>query len=75
MQHLVHELSDQAGKKGHSKENALERARQMLDHVLREGMSAERDVVLQARTNGDVTPAAADHVLSEIESRAARIEV
>ena len=41
--------------------------------ALRRGIDAEREVVLRARAAGDVTPAAADEVLDDIETRAARM--
>ena len=41
--------------------------------ALRRGSDAERDVVLRARAAGEVSPAAADDVLNDIETRAARM--
>lgn len=45
-----------------------------LQAVLRRGSTAEREVVLTARSTGTVSPATADEVLHEIEARAARTE-
>ncbi len=44
-----------------------------LNDTLVEGVDAERELVLRARNSGQVTPAAADDVLREIEGRASRI--
>ena len=43
-----------------------------LRRTLQRGNDVERDVVLRARTSGAVTPSAADAVLHDIETRAAR---
>lgn len=43
-----------------------------LAEVLRRASEAERDLVLEARRLGEVSPAAADEVLEDIETRAVR---
>jgi len=53
-----------------------ESSREMVERLaqaLQRGNNAEREIVLQARATGEVSPAAADEVLSDIETRAVRI--
>jgi hypothetical protein len=49
-----------------------EQLRERVQKALERGSAAEREVVLAARAIGEVTPAAADEVLDDIEARAAR---
>ncbi len=49
-------------------------ARDALGALLAGGMEAERDVVLEARQSGAVSPDTADHVLYDIEVRARRLD-
>jgi monovalent cation/hydrogen antiporter len=50
------------------------RAGEHLRTLLRRATEAEREAVLQARRRGDVSPAAADDVLFDVEARALRYE-
>ena len=43
-----------------------------LRSAFRRGTEAEREVVLEARATGQVSPEAADEVLDDIEARASR---
>ncbi|MCV2396287.1 Na+/H+ antiporter [Actinotalea sp. M2MS4P-6] len=45
---------------------------QAVDDLLRRAAEVERDVVIEARRRGEVSPEAADEVLDDVESRAVR---
>ncbi|WP_138732506.1 Na+/H+ antiporter [Modestobacter excelsi] len=51
-----------------------ERAGDQLRELLAQATEAEREAVLEARRRGDVSPAAADDVLFDVEARALRYE-
>lgn len=65
--HALDAAADVAGEEGTAAMTDRFRA------ALRRGIDTEREVVLRARAAGDVTPAAADEVLDDIEARAARM--
>ncbi|MDN5770759.1 MAG: sodium:proton antiporter, partial [Microlunatus sp.] len=62
------------GSSGESAEEKSAALEERMRDLLRLSSNVERELVLRARNAGEVTPAAADEVLGEIENRAARIE-
>jgi monovalent cation/hydrogen antiporter len=68
-QEIVRRTLEQSGDGAHGSDPELE---ERLERAWRRGNDVERDVVLTARAEGTVTPAAADEVLHDIEVRAAR---
>ena len=57
---------------GVNEETSREALGERLQHIFRRGNDVEREIVLTARATGQVSPAAADEVLHDIEVRAAR---
>ncbi|PFG44142.1 CPA1 family monovalent cation:H+ antiporter [Isoptericola jiangsuensis] len=45
---------------------------ELVDALLRDAVEVERDVVVRARNDGEVTPHVADEVLADVEARAVR---
>lgn len=73
---LGKELQEHPAAEVDAEEVLDESSREMVERLgkaLQRGNNAERDLVLQARATGEVSPAAADEVLGDIEARAVRI--